>query len=210
MDEARISGLIQHANVVSVIDVGEDDQGPFLIMDFVDGLCLADVVDKLSRGGRVLPLDVCLRIAADTARGLAAAHDVRGVDGSPLRVVSPRGAATQLRFEEPDHRSDLFALGVALFEMLAGRRLYENREGFDGPRRVLHEPPPDIGEERAGLPPAVAELLFDLLAKTPDDCPAEAATVVARDRGGPRRRIAVAGIYDQSVRGRTGVCPSRA
>ena len=37
VDEARLAGLIRHPNVVSVIDIGEDDEGPFLIMDYVEG-----------------------------------------------------------------------------------------------------------------------------------------------------------------------------
>ena len=37
MDEARLAGLVRHPNAVGVLDVGEDDEGPFLIMDFVEG-----------------------------------------------------------------------------------------------------------------------------------------------------------------------------
>ena len=42
MREARLAGAVRHANVVSVLDVGEDDEGPYLVMDLVEGESLAD------------------------------------------------------------------------------------------------------------------------------------------------------------------------
>ena len=67
-----------------------------------------------------------------------------GVLKGPLGSLAPE----QLRFEEPDRRADLFALGVVLFELLTARRLYKSREGTDGPRRILTEPPPDLADVR--------------------------------------------------------------
>ncbi len=92
-------------------------------------------------------------------------------------------APEQLRFEEPDRRSDLFSLGVTLYEMLTGQRLYPNTSGFDGARRILTEPAPDIGEERNDVPPDLCELLFELLAKNRDSRPATAAEIASRLEG---------------------------
>ena len=222
MDEARLAGVIEHPNVVSVIDVGEDDEGPFLVMDFVDGLALSALVRQAGRRERRLPVRVCLDIAEGMASGLSAAHDAKGYDGKPLcmvhRDLSPQNvligwdgsvritdfgiakavdrstrtatgvlkgklsymAPEVLRFEDPDHRSDLFALGVVMFECLSGTRLYRNIDGKDGVRRILHEPPPDIGEIRADVPAPMVELLLELLSKSPDERPESAAHVVAR------------------------------
>jgi serine/threonine-protein kinase len=41
MDEARLAGLVRHPNVVSVLDVGEDAEGPFFIMEYVEGVSVA-------------------------------------------------------------------------------------------------------------------------------------------------------------------------
>ncbi len=85
----------------------------------------------------------------------------------------------QLRFHDIDRRSDLFALGVVLFELIAGRRLY-GESSIPAPRRILEEAPPDLGEERADLLPALVELTFELLAKDPEARPLTAKNVAER------------------------------
>jgi serine/threonine-protein kinase len=72
--EARACGRIVHRNVVQIYDVGETESGdPFLVMELLNG---ETVGDKLEREGKIAP-DVALRIIADTARGLRAAHAAR-------------------------------------------------------------------------------------------------------------------------------------
>jgi serine/threonine protein kinase len=225
LDEARIAGIIRHPNVVSVLDMGEDAEGPFLVMDYVDGLNLAQLIVDAKKQGELLPIQVAVRVALAVARGLHAAHEQVDHDGRPLAIVhrdlSPqnvligyagtvsitdfgiakalgRSAKTstgvlkgkisymspeQLRFEEPDRRSDLFALGVILFEMLSGKRLYPHKGGNDVPRRILHEAPPDIGEFRPEVPPELVQLIFRLLAKSPDARPKSAAVAAQQLEG---------------------------
>ena len=222
LEEARLAGLIRHPNVISVLDVGEDGDGPYLVMDFVEGLPLGNLMAILGLHAELPSVQTCVRIGIQIASGLHAAHEVRGYDGQHLELVhrdlSPQNiivgydgivritdfgiakaggrslrtstgilkgkmaymAPEQLQFEEPDRRSDLFALGVVLFEMVSGTRLYRNSEGADGARRILHEPPPDVGEIRPEVPASLVELLFRLLAKKPADRPATAAEVARR------------------------------
>ncbi|RLB51657.1 MAG: hypothetical protein DRJ42_16460 [Deltaproteobacteria bacterium] len=219
-EEARVAGLLRHRNVVSVLDVGEDDGGSYLLMDFVDGLPLSRVVVETRQAGDLLPVSICLRIARDVAAGLSAAHELVGEDGRALKLVhrdiSPQNilvafdgtvkvtdfgiakavggdgnttthalkgkygymSPEQLRFKRLDGRADLFALGVVLWEMLAGRRLYREKSLEDAARRILEEPPPEIEEERADVPPEVEQLLLSLLAKDREARPASAAAVV--------------------------------
>ncbi len=222
MDEARVAGLLDHANIVSVLDVGQDDQGPYLVMSYVDGLSLSKLLSIAHQQGVLIPIQTCLRIAAAISRGLHEAHEVVDHAGQKLhlvhRDVSPqniligwdgsvritdfgiakalgkstktatgvvKGKASymspeQLRYEEIDHRSDLFSLGIVLYELLSGRRLYRGREGNEGIRRILNEAPPDIGEERVEAPPELAALLFELLAKDREQRPSSAAAVASR------------------------------
>jgi len=217
--EARIAGLIRHSNVVSVLDVGQDSKGPFLIMDYIEGVSVSHFIRDHKKMGREVPLQLALRIGAEAARGLHAAHTLCAPDGTPFHVVhrdvSPQNillgfdgitrltdfgvakavghlvnteagvlkgkfgymSPEQLRFQPVDARSDIFSLGVVLYELLAGRRLYSTEDGTPEPQRILEEPPPDIGEERSELPPEVVALFFRLLAKDPDLRPATAKEV---------------------------------
>jgi hypothetical protein len=225
MDEGRLAGLVRHPNIVSVSEVGEDADGPFLIMDYVDGVSLSRFARQAKRAGRDIPLQVAVRICKDAATGLHAAHEVRAEDGSVMQLVhrdvSPQNiligfdgsvrvtdfgiakalgnashttagvlkgnmgylSPEQLRFQKPDRRSDVFSLGVTLFELVSGKRLYSNRSGFDGTRRILDEPPPDIRAVRAAVPESLVGLLFQMLAKEPAGRPATACEVAARLEG---------------------------
>ncbi|HVK69683.1 MAG TPA: serine/threonine-protein kinase, partial [Polyangium sp.] len=72
--EARACGRIVHRNVVEIYDVGQTDAGdPFLVMEMLSG---ETVGEKLHRERKIVPA-VALRIAAETARGLKAAHAAR-------------------------------------------------------------------------------------------------------------------------------------
>lgn len=218
-EEARLAGMIRHPNVVSVLDVGEDEQGPYLLMDYVEGVSLHRLIEVSRMRHERLPLQVCLRIMAQVAEGLHAAHELHDREGRPLglvhRDVSPvnvllgydgtarvtdfgvaraLGRTTktstgflkgklgymspeQLRFEEPDRRSDLFALGVVLFELIVLERLYVSRDGQEGPRRILTEPPPDLADHRDDVPDALVQLMFSLLAKDREHRPRDAKAV---------------------------------
>jgi serine/threonine-protein kinase len=219
LEEARIAGLLAHPNVIGVNDMGEDARGPFLVMDYVDGLSLSAVIRLAREKEHLVPIQVVARIGREVAAGLHAAHSLRDHDGNPLelvhRDVSPSNVLVswdggvritdfgvakalgrslktstgvlkgkvsymspeQLKFRKLDHRSDIFSLGVVLYELLTTERLYQNDEDNEGIRRILEEPPPDVGEVRAGVPPSLVALMFSLLAKEPEDRPADASEV---------------------------------
>src|SRR5688572_31457558 len=83
LDEARIAGLIRHPNVVSVLDVGEDADGPFLVMDYIDGVPASKLISTMAAIEAELPVALCLEVAAQAAEGLHAAHELRGHEGAP-------------------------------------------------------------------------------------------------------------------------------
>jgi serine/threonine-protein kinase len=87
MDEARLAGRIRHQNVVSVLDVGVDPAGVFIVMDYVDGDSLSRIVRSLKKQDSRLPLGVALRIVDDTLAGLHAAHELKDADKTPLDLV---------------------------------------------------------------------------------------------------------------------------
>ncbi len=77
-----------------------------------------------------------------------------------------------------DHRSDLFAFGTLLYTMLSGQAPFRGRNVLESLRRVTSEAPVPIGELVPELPPALAELIGDLLAKDPALRPRNARKVV--------------------------------
>ncbi len=249
IDEARVARLVQHPNVVGAFDIGEDDDGPYLVMDYVAGISLSRLVRRAARARRRIPMLVAASICREVALGLHAAHEACAEDGSPLnlvhRDVSPQNvligfdgsvrvtdfgiakalgnenqtvagvlkgnmgylAPEQLRFHEPDRRSDLFSLGVTLFELLKGGRLYPNRAGFERTRRILNEPPPDVRRVRPEVPPALAHLLLEMLSKRITGRPATAMEVAVRleailmDLAGLETPVSIADYVGQNLAG---------
>jgi serine/threonine-protein kinase len=87
LDEARLAARIHHPNVVGTIDVQKTDEGMFLVMDFIDGPSLRDVLREQAREGRSPPVGVAVRIMMDVLAGLHEAHELEGNDHVPLNLV---------------------------------------------------------------------------------------------------------------------------
>jgi hypothetical protein len=85
--EAKIAAGITHPNVVPVTDVGDDEVGLYLVMDYVEGDSLAGLVKEAAARGERVPFGVGLRILVDALAGLHAAHELRASDGAPLHLV---------------------------------------------------------------------------------------------------------------------------
>jgi serine/threonine-protein kinase len=221
-DEARIAGMLRHPNVVGVHDVGEDDEGLYLLMDYVEGVPLNKLISQARRVDEPIPVQAAIHVLKQTVEGLHAAHELRALDGEPLelvhRDVSPSNilvdlhgvvrvadfgiaravgrrtktstgllkgkvgymAPELLRFHKPDRRADLYSVGVVLYEILSGKRLYPGDEVSEVARRILDEPAPDLGGERNDVPDGLVELGFELLAKEPSLRPATAREVASR------------------------------
>ena len=79
--EGRVSALIDHPNVVHIHQMGEFEGRYFIAMEYVHGLSLAGVLQRLGDG---LELSTALYIMNNVCEGLAYAHDATGLDGAPL------------------------------------------------------------------------------------------------------------------------------
>lgn len=87
VDEALISARIEHPNVVHVTELGEQNGAYFLVMEYVHGVSLSQLLSALSKRGRRLSPELAVHIAVRVAEGLHAAHETLGDDGHPLNVV---------------------------------------------------------------------------------------------------------------------------
>ena len=86
LKEAELSMLLSHSTVVQVFDAGEHEGRPYLVMEWVDGMNLAQLQKNLGAAGRRLPLPVGAFVIGEVLRALAYAHTVTH-DGAPLGVV---------------------------------------------------------------------------------------------------------------------------
>jgi serine/threonine protein kinase len=169
-----------------------------------EGLALSTLLDRRDDAAGPVPLQVGLEIVQrilesledGTSRGPSTGFitpkTVRlGFDGevrltrgsstlSHLDEISSGYAAPEgMRGEDNDEVADLFSLGIVLFELLSGRRLYDGAPD-DVEARILEEPPPDLGEERLDTPPELVELIFELLCKTPEARPVSRGDLLER------------------------------
>lgn len=85
--EARIHAALQHPNLVSVLDFGEATGELYLVLEYVDGVPLSEVLRAVSARKRAVELGPALHIAREVAAGLAYAHEFRDDDDAPLGVV---------------------------------------------------------------------------------------------------------------------------
>ncbi len=204
--EARAAAALNHANIVTLFDADQEDGNYYLTMEFLDGLPLDKILKKRGRltARDCVRLGVQIATGLQYAHERRIVH--RDIKTSNLfftrdRVVKimdfglakmleeVRKAATviggtpyymapeQAMGENVDHRADLYAFGVTLFELLAGTVPF--REG-DVTFHHRRSAPPDPRSLAPDLPDAMAELVLHLLEKDPAARPASAAEVGAR------------------------------
>jgi serine/threonine-protein kinase len=85
--EGRLASRVNHVNVVSVLDVEQADGELLLVMEYVDGTSLSQLVKAAHAAGERLEPSVVLRIVSDVSAGLQAAHDACDEQGHPLGIV---------------------------------------------------------------------------------------------------------------------------
>jgi serine/threonine protein kinase len=87
LEEARLAARIHHPNVVPILEIGTSDQGYYIVMEYVEGDTLANLIARAVQGGQRVPVRVAVRILVDVLAGLHAAHELADDDGKPLGIV---------------------------------------------------------------------------------------------------------------------------
>jgi serine/threonine protein kinase len=131
--EARLAGQIHHPNVVSVVDSGVVESRPYLVMEYVEGASLREL---LNTRARALPQQVAIAIVLDALAGLDATHTATSDEGKALRVlhgdVSPENLLIGV-----DGICRLSDFGIARSGEQAHRRTTRGRPAYLAPEQIL-------------------------------------------------------------------------
>lgn len=87
LDEARLAARIRHPNVVPTLDVQESPDGLFLVMEYIEGASLHQILKAAGGLPGSMPLPIVLRVMIDTLAGLHCAHELTDDEGHPLALV---------------------------------------------------------------------------------------------------------------------------
>jgi serine/threonine-protein kinase len=203
--EAAALARVRHGNVAPVLDIVTEPH-PSYAVPVLDGRPLSDcrrrgpapasvlgvVGGGIARGlaalhaiglvhGDVRPETVVVTRGIPVIFDPGLVKDLALLDKSTrtgVVVAAADYAAPELiRGQTADHRCDLYALGLVLFELATGRHPFRCSDPIVTLRRHLFEPVPALGDLRPDLPAAFAELVGSLIAKRPSERPRDAATV---------------------------------
>lgn len=112
LDEARLASSITHPNVVKVRELSFHDGEPFIVMDYVEGASLSELLKELTSRQRAFDLAIALRIVLDALAGLHAAHELCDASGKPIGIVH-RDISPHNVLVGSDGRTRLADFGIA-------------------------------------------------------------------------------------------------
>jgi serine/threonine-protein kinase len=196
--EARAVARLQHPNIVTIHELGEFDDTPFIVMEFLAGKDL----EALLKDGTQLTLGRKVDIAAQLCEGLAFAHDqgivhrdikpgnVRVLEDGKVKILDfgiARFAASsltqsgtvmgtpsymapeQIMGQPVDGRADLFSAGVLFYELLSGHKPFTGESPTAVAYSIMNSEPPELRQELTDLPDAINEIVSRALRKNPNE-----------------------------------------
>src|SRR6185312_14948185 len=162
----------------------------FIVMEYVDGVDLKAILDWRRRVGKRIPVAHSLYIITEICKGLSYAHELPSKQGeikvidfglakatSQVEVTDPgvvKGKMSYLspeaaRGEEVDHRADIFAAGILLYEMLTGKRLFYGETDYQTVELVRNAKIPPVRPQNPQVEPELEDIVRKALSKRKED-----------------------------------------
>jgi len=140
--EAEVAARIAHPNVVQIFDLQRHGGEPFIIMEYLEGLSLQKLASRAWRAGMGLDAEVLTRCALDAARGLHAAHTMRGDDGALVGLVH-RDVSPDNLFLCQSGFTKLLDFGIARrsdLKTMTGKNELKGKIPYMSPEQILGDP----------------------------------------------------------------------
>ena len=197
LQEARAAARLHHPNICPIHEVNEADGRLFLTMAYLEGQTLSDLVKtRILDTNKALDLAIQIANGLEEARRQGVVHrDIKCsniivnpqghayildfglalVSGAPRHTASGGVVGTPVYMSPEqaqgmalDHRSDIWSLGVVLFEMLSGRRPFEREQNLQVLYSIVNDPPAKLSSYCPGLPDGLENAVEKALAKNPN------------------------------------------
>lgn len=197
--EAISASSLAHPNIVEIYDVGEENGNYFIVMEYVDGVTLKTLIKKRGKMILAEALDITKQVASGLACAHASCIIHRDIKPQNIMVLddglvkitdfgiavasnsesltqtnSVMGSVHYLPPEQANGsgstvRSDIYSLGIMMFEMLTGKVPFKGETAVEIAIKQLKEPLPSISLYRDDIPQSVENIILKACAKNPDN-----------------------------------------
>lgn len=195
--EAQSAGGLRHPNIVTIYDLGEDKGRPYIAMEYLEGIDLEQIIKNKTYMPLDKKLDIIIQVCEglDYAHKHGIVHrditpsNIRILENNLVKImdfgiakitssqITQTGtimgkphymAPEQVRGEKIDGRTDIFALGVCLYEFLSYRKPFPGENNTSVLLKIINDPPEPLTDENYEHPPQLEEIVQKALQKEPE------------------------------------------